>query len=72
MILAAKMDKVTGEARIALMGKKDMREDLLEEILSWIPRDKDCKSPVVDLINGKKMNLISMADTFGYSGKMVI
>ena len=48
------MDKVTGEARIALMGKKGMREDLLEEILSWIPRDKYCKSPVVDLINGKK------------------
>jgi hypothetical protein len=48
------MDKVTGEARIALMSKKDLRKDLLEEILSWIPRDKDCKSPVVDLINGKK------------------
>ena len=74
LILAAKMDKVTGEARIALMSKKDLTNDLLDKILSWIPRDKDCKSPVVDLINGKKkkMNLISMADTFGYSGKMVI
>ena len=43
------MDKVTGEARIALMSKKDMREDLLEEILSWMPRDKNCKSPIANM-----------------------
>ena len=54
MILAAKMLKPTGEARIALMSKKDLRKDLLEEILSWMPRDKNCKSPVVDLSNGKE------------------
>ena len=48
------MFKPTGEARIALMSKKDLRKDLLEEILSWMPIDKNCKSPVVDLINGKQ------------------
>ena len=48
------MDKVTGDARLALMGKKDLRNDIMEEILSWMPIDKHCKSPVVDLINGKK------------------
>ena len=45
------MFKPTGEARISLMSKKDLRKDLLEEILSWMPRDKNCKSPVVDLIH---------------------
>ena len=45
------MDKVTGEARIALLGKKDLTNDLLEKILSWMPRDKDCKSQVADLIH---------------------
>ena len=46
MILTGKMDKVTGEARIALMGKKGLETDLLEEILSWMPRDKNCKSSI--------------------------
>ena len=48
------MSKVTSEARIALMGKKDLTKDLIEEILSWVIVDKNCKSPVVDLINGKE------------------
>ena len=46
------MDKITGEARFALTSKKDLTNDLLEKILSWIPRDKDCKSQVADLIHG--------------------
>ena len=60
------MDKVTGEARIALMGKKDLTNDVLEKILSYIPRDKDCKSQVAHLIyktynfklNSMKENLV--------------
>ena len=48
------MYKPTGEARIALMSKKDLREDILGEILSWVLIDRNCKSPVVDLINGKE------------------
>ena len=43
------MDKVTGEARIALMSKKDLETDLLEEILSWMPKDKNCKSPIAEM-----------------------
>ena len=42
------------EARIGLMNKKGFRKDLIEEIISWMPRDKNYKSPVVDLINGKE------------------
>jgi hypothetical protein len=49
------MFKPTGEARIALMSKKDLRKDLLEEILSWVPRDKNSKSPVVDLLSNTSM-----------------
>ena len=45
------MTSVTGEARIALMSKKDIKEDILEEILSWMPIDKNCKTPVADLFN---------------------
>ena len=48
------MTKVPSEARIALMSKKDLRHDLIDEILSWVTIDKNCKSPVVDLINGKE------------------
>ena len=48
------MDKVTGEARIALMGKKDLTNDIIENIISMIPKDKDRKSPVADLF---KMNM---------------
>ena len=48
--IAKNMEKVTGEARVALMSKKDLRHDLMEEILSWVLIDKKCKSPVVDLI----------------------
>ena len=50
-ILPATMYKPKSEARIALMSKKDLREDLLEEILSWVMVDKNCKSPVVDPIH---------------------
>ena len=60
------MDKVTGEARIALMSKKDLTNDLLEKVLSYMPRDKDCKSQVAHLIyktynfklNSMKENLV--------------
>ena len=30
------------------MGKSELNEDLMEEIISWMPVDKNCKHPLVD------------------------
>ena len=47
------MYKPAGEARIALVGKPDLTSDIIENIISMIPKDKNCKSPVVDLIHNE-------------------
>ena len=38
---------------IALMGKADLTNDTIENIISMIRKDKNCKSPVVDLIHNE-------------------
>ena len=50
---AAMVNKVTAEARIALMNEKNLTKDLMEEILSWIPIDKNSKSPMADLFRAQ-------------------
>ena len=52
---------------IALMGKADLTNDIIENIISMIPQDKNCKSPVVDLIHNDRTHGFGL--TYGTPNK---